>query len=58
MLGHDAGIRENGHEVDVTVPAGNDVDVEVILQSRARTLTDVDSDVCAVWRERALEGFE
>lgn len=58
MLGHDPRVREDRHEVDVPVPAGDDVDVEVVLQGRAGTPTEVDPDVGAVGRKRPIEGIE
>ncbi len=55
-LGDDADVGEDGHEVDVAVPAGDDVGVDMAGDSGAGDFTDVDADVEALGVHGAIEG--
>jgi hypothetical protein len=44
-LGEDAGVGNDGHEIGIAGPTGNDVNVEVVGDACARDGTDVDAEI-------------
>src|ERR1700744_2332278 len=55
-LRDDADVADNRHEVDVAIPARNDVGVDVAGDAGAGDLADVDADVEALRIHGAIEG--
>ena len=55
-MGDDADVAEDGHEVDVAVPAGDDVGVDVAGDAGAGDFADVDADVEALRIHGTFEG--
>jgi len=53
QFGKDFRFGDDGHEVGVTVPAGDDVDVQVLVNARPRTAPQIQPDVESL----RLEGF-
>jgi hypothetical protein len=56
-LGDDADVGDDGHEVDVAVPARDEVGVEVSGDAGAGAFADVDADVEALGVHGAVEGL-
>jgi hypothetical protein len=48
-LRQDARLTDSGHEIRVTRPARDDVQVDVVWHARARGLADVSADVECLW---------
>jgi hypothetical protein len=47
-LTDDLGMTGNGHKIRVTIPPGNNVNMEMILYSGAGNLTNIDPDIEAL----------
>src|SRR4051794_8894780 len=47
-LGDDADVADDGHEIDVAIPAGDDVGMDVSGDAGAGAFADVDADVEAL----------
>ena len=56
-LGDDAYVSDGGDEVDVAVPAGDDVGVEVVGDAGAGGFADVDAEVEALGVHGDLQGL-
>ena len=52
----DAGFGGGGHEVGVAAPAGDEVDVEMLVDAGAGSGAEVDADVEAVGAEGGVDG--
>jgi hypothetical protein len=54
-LGENARIRENRHEVMISVPTGNQVYVYVLVDTGSRGATEIDTDVQCLCVRRLLQ---
>ena len=52
-LRHDMRIRQHGHEIRVSVPAGNDVQMDVVEHASASGAAEIEADIETI----GLEGF-
>ena len=57
-LGDDADIGDDGHEVGIPIPAGDEVLVEVAGHAGAGTAAEVDADIEALGGDGAFEQFD
>ena len=55
MLRDDADATDNGHEIRITYPARDDVEVEVVLNSGARGLSQIPADIESLGFDAFLE---
>jgi len=45
IFGHNANITDNGHEIGIPIPAWYDMDMNMIINSCARGLSQIDTDI-------------